>query len=85
MSKEDSQDLYNRLFKTVTEHLPMEPMTVRTDLVMDLYQDFHKWATGEADEVHGVNADVVEIEYDAIAFDAKPVRLAPGTVDDTVN
>jgi hypothetical protein len=62
MTREDREDLYGRLFRTVTKHFPDEPMSVRSDLVMALYQDVHKWATGESDETHGLDADVVEVD-----------------------
>jgi len=63
-SKEDSSTLLNGLFTTVTEHFPDVPLGDRTDLVMDLYQVFHKWAVGEHDDEHGVTDNVVEVEID---------------------
>lgn len=62
-SGEDAEALYGALFRTVTEHFPEVKMGDRTDLVMDIYQVFHRWATGQSDEVHGVDADMVEVDY----------------------
>jgi hypothetical protein len=57
LTKEDSEDLYNRLLQTVTKYFPEESLSNRATAVMALYQDFHKWATGEGDEAHGVDFD----------------------------
>lgn len=48
-----SQELYGILFRTLTKHFEDTPLGQRTDCVMDLYQQFHVWATGETDEVNG--------------------------------
>ncbi len=52
-TQEQSQELYGILFRTLTEHFPELPFPKRTDCVMDLYQQFHVWATGETDEING--------------------------------
>lgn len=52
-SEAQSQELYGLLFKTATKHFPEVPLGQRTDFVMDVYQVFHVWATGDTDEING--------------------------------
>lgn len=52
-TQEQSQELYGILFQTVTKHFPDTELAQRTDCVMDMYQKFHIWATGESDEING--------------------------------
>lgn len=59
-----AEELYGILIQCVTKHFPDEPFGARTDLVMDLYQQFHKWATGEHDEVHGATKQMIELDVD---------------------
>ena len=52
-TEQQSHELYTILFQTLTKHFPETPLAQRTDCVMDVYQKFHIWATGETDEING--------------------------------
>jgi hypothetical protein len=63
-TEQQSQELYGILFQAVTKHFPETELRQRTDAVMDIYQKFHVWATGETDEINGATVSEQEAYID---------------------